>query len=210
MPRCNRGISAKEFRASQTLEGYVWVIPRTSARQSTRWSIYMGRTPNSIRFILLVSLLLCGMPGEAAESKHLAEAPQALTSAVACLVSADFVQHKLDEIGLKMGTSAWVRYHVGSVRGINPTPGVFYVAVYSEDGLHGWLFIADRDPQGNLVPVRNGYRLTRKGTRWVADEGNGGLATYKAMSEFATRLAKSPRYRVKLVAASRDCAVRKP
>jgi hypothetical protein len=170
----------------------------------------MDQTTNSTRLILLVSLLLYGMVGQAGESRRSAEAPQALTSAIACLVSADFVQHKLEGIGLKIGTSAWARYHVGSVPGMNPTPGEFYVAVYGEDGLHGWLLIACRDAQGNLVPVRNGYRLTREDTRWMADEGNGGLATYKAMSEFATRLAQRPRYRVTLVPASAHCAAPKP
>jgi hypothetical protein len=71
--------------------------------------------------------------------------------------------------------------------------------------LHGWLLLAFRE-RGKFVAVRNAYRLTKVGSRWNADEGNGGLATYKAMGQFVTNLERSPRYRVKLAPRTEGCA----
>jgi hypothetical protein len=83
-----------------------------------------------------------------------------------------------------------------------PTPGEYYIAVYAEEELRGWLLIADRDANGSLVPVRNAYRLKREGARWTADGGHGGLGTDKTMSRFATRLFQYLRYRVRVTAGS--------
>jgi len=163
-----------------------------------------------MRVILLISLLLCGGAVRAGEPQQSAEAPPFLRNALGCLVAADFIQHDLEELALKPGSSAWVRYYVGSIPGGNPTPGEFYIAVYAEDGLRGWLLLADRDSRGDFVAVRNAYRLTKEGPRWLADEGNGGMGTYKIMSEFATRLVQRPRYRVRLLPESKHCAAPSP
>jgi hypothetical protein len=108
----------------------------------------------------------------------------------------------LKEIGLESGSNAWARFHLGPIRGLTPVEDEVQVAVYAEDGVRGWLFLAERDPNGKISPIRNAYRLTRQGSEWTADEGNGGLGTYNAMTKFATRLFKYRRFRVKLEAAS--------
>lgn len=162
-------------------------------------------TKNVCRMILLSSLLVATHALGGEESKDLGSPPDSVTSALGCLVARDFIKEDLEELKLAPGRSAWVRYYIGTIPGRAPTPGEFCIAVYSEDGLHGWLLLSFRE-RGKFVAVRNGYRLTKVGSRWNADEGNGGLATYRAMGQFATKLEKSPRYRVKLVPRTAGCA----
>lgn len=154
----------------------------------------------------MISLLLIGRVALAAEEPNeMQSAPPSVTTALGCLVAREHVRDVLSELKLGPGKRALVRYYIGTIPGMGPTPGEFYIAVYSEDGLHGWLLLAFRE-RGKFVAVRNGYRLTKVGSRWNADEGNGGLGTYKAMGEFATKLEKSPRYRVKLTPRREGCA----
>lgn len=157
----------------------------------------MGNKATTI--VVLLSALSTGVAVRSADSPaEERSAPLMVRKALGCLVTADYVQHDLDQLGLKPDSSAWIRFHVGSIPGSEPTPGEYYIAVYTEDESRGWLLLTFRDDKGPFIPVRNGYQLKREGTRWTADEGNGGLATYKTMSAFATRLYKYHRYRVKL------------
>jgi hypothetical protein len=156
--------------------------------------------------ILLSSFLLARPVPSGGESKDVGSAPKSVTTALGCLVARDFTRPVLEDLKLAPGRFAWVRYYIGTVPGMEPTPGEFYIAVYSEDGLHGWLLLSFRDPEGRFIAVRNGYRLTKVGSHWNADEGNGGMWTYRVMGQFATELEKSPRYRVKLAPRSQGCA----
>jgi hypothetical protein len=155
--------------------------------------------------ILLSLLLLARAALSAEEPKDMQSPPASVTTALGCLVARDFIRSDLEDLKLAPGRSAWVRYYIGTIPGTEPTPGVLNIAVYSEDGLHGWLLLAFRE-RGKFVAVRNAYRLTKVGSRWNADEGNGGLGTYRAMGQFATKLEKSPRYRVKLTPRREGCA----
>jgi hypothetical protein len=156
--------------------------------------------------ILLSSLLLGGLLFGTGQSKDVDSPPDSASTALGCLVAREFIRHDLQDLGLAPGRLAWVRYYIGSIPAMEPTPGEFYIAVYAEDGLRGWLLLSFRDQKGKFIAVRNAYRLTKAGSRWNADEGNGGLATYKAMGQFATKLEKSPRYRVKLEPCTQGCA----
>lgn len=154
---------------------------------------------SSMRLIVFIlALSLSGSGGEAAQPAHYLEASRPIQRIVGCLFTEEFVRHDLEQLNLNAGDSAWIRIHSGSIPGLMPTPTTSYIAVYTEDESQGWLLIADRGRKGSFIPVRNAYRLKKEGVRWTADEGNGGLATYKAMTRFATRLAQSSRYRVKL------------
>lgn len=155
--------------------------------------------------VLVGSLLLAGPVLGGGESKDVGSPPTTVTTALGCLVARDFIRTDLEDLKLAPGRFAWVRYHIGTVPGMEPTPGEFYIAVYSEDGLHGWLLLSFRE-RGKFVAARNAYRLTKVGSRWNADEGNGGLATYRAMSKFATRLAATQRYRIGLAPSTKGCA----
>jgi hypothetical protein len=59
-------------------------------------------------------------------------------------------------VGLRIGSETMVRYRIGSVPGMGKTPDMYETAA----------------------------RLPDKGSQWDADEGNGGLATYAAMSKW--------------------------
>lgn len=133
-------------------------------------------------------------------------APKQLQKAIQCLVAAPFVQeYGLKPLKLKVGDWAWARYYVGSIPGVGDTPREFYVAVYAADGVHGELLLADPNNQGGFYAVRNGYSLTKDGSHWTADEGNGGYELYEAMGRFATRLTLRPRYRVHLIPGDSGC-----
>jgi len=133
--------------------------------------------------------------------------PSRLRAALDCLLSKDYVMDAMRELGLKPGDRAWVRYYVGSIPGGGETPGEYYIAVYSPDGNRAWLLIAFPDRQARFVPVNNGYRLRKIGRNWQADEGNGGLASYRTMSQFAGWLARHRRrYRIALNACPRLCS----
>jgi hypothetical protein len=169
----------------------------------------MGQTltlTNKVSGMILLSLLLLAKaPLGAEETKDAQSPPGSVATALGCLVARDYVRPLLADLKLAPGRFAWVRYYIGTVPGMQPTPGEFYIAVYSEDGLHGWLLLSFREG-GRFVAVRNGYRLTKVGSRWNADEGNGGMWTYRVMGQFATKLEKSPRYRVKLTPRTKGCA----
>ena len=124
---------------------------------------------------LLTSLLLAGALIARGESKDVGSPPDSVTTALGCLVARDFISPALEDLRLAPGKSAWIRYYVGTIPGTGPTPGEFHIAVYSEDGLHGYLLLSFRDPKGKFVAVRNGYRLTKVGSHWEADMGNGGM-----------------------------------
>ena len=157
--------------------------------------------------MIFVSLLLLGTPAFAAEEpKEMHSPPTSVTTAFGCLVARDYIQPALEDLKLAPGRFAWVRYHIGSIPGTGPTPGAFNIAVYSDDGLRGYLLFAYRDKHGKFVAVQNGYRLTKVGSHWNADMGNGGMWVYKAVGEFAAKLEQSPRYRVKLAPRTEGCA----
>lgn len=124
---------------------------------------------------------------------------------VSCMVSADFIQKDLRSLGLRIGDKAVVKYHQGSVPGMMPTPKAVHVAVYSADRRHGWFLMAEPKRGGGYNVVRNAYRLKKTGTTWAADEGNGGLASYRAMSKLATKLAETTDYPVELTPSREGC-----
>jgi hypothetical protein len=131
--------------------------------------------------------------------------PPRLTKAVGCLVAADFVQDLLKSLGLHIGDRAWVQYHIGPAPGTSQSSDLVYVAVYSSDDRRGWLLIAEPNDRGGFIALRNAYQLSRENNHWRADEGNGGIATYKAMSQFATDISRSRRYLIPLVKGSAGC-----
>jgi len=133
-------------------------------------------------------------------------APKLLRSAIGCLLTEDYVKTDLKELGLGLNGKAWARFHVGPVKGTTPVPNEIQVAVYAPGGARGWLLLAESDAPKSVMPLRNAYRLARNGTQWEADEGSGGLQTYKVMSAFATELYHTYLYRVDLEANQGSCS----
>lgn len=77
-----------------------------------------------------------------------------------------------------------------------PTPNVINLVMYSADAQQGRLFMVTRDKDGHLQVVINRYDLTRKGDSWIADEGNGGLATFRAIARYVEKLTEVPAERL--------------
>jgi hypothetical protein len=158
--------------------------------------------------LALCLLILSIAPlGAARQGKAGTEAaPKRLQTAVGCLVAARFVQQDdLTYLGLKVGDWAWARYRIGSLPGMEPTPGLFNVVLYSADGRSGMLLFADPNKQGGFEVILNAYRLHKHGSRWSADYGNGGYVLYEAIGRDVTALSSRPRYRVRLSPGGSEC-----
>ena len=152
-----------------------------------------------------IGIIAALLPLSALDQAGSEKLPREVNQALGCLVSADYIRDALASIGVHVGDVAAIRFQIGSVPGMGKTPRQHWIAVYSQRGDRGWLLAADPDGAGGFVAVRNAYRLTLHGSGWTAGEGNGGLATYAAMSRFATSLAHFRPYSVRLVALQYRC-----
>jgi len=114
-------------------------------------------------------------------------------------------EYDLKSLRLKVGDWAWVRYRVGSIPEMGRTPRLFNVALYAANGTQGKLLFADPNPRGGFDAIMNAYTLTKHGSRWTADEGNGGYVDYEAIGRFVTHLAHQRRYRVRLLPRHSSC-----
>lgn len=70
----------------------------------------------------------------------------------------------------------------------------------------GWLLFYRTEKNGSILAIRNGYRIKRKRNTWTASEGNGGIATYKAMAAYAAKLTKQKSIRVVLIPDHTNCS----
>lgn len=107
-----------------------------------------------------------------------------------CVMSASWARDALQAAGWRAGDPVLVRCSNEAVPGLSPMrAGETNVAVYVRGDDRGVLFFLRGGPRGAAL-VQNAYHLTRQGPDWTASEGNGGLATYRAVGTFAKRLAK--------------------
>lgn len=131
-----------------------------------------------------------------------------LRAAVSCLVSQRWVVDDLKIIGLRPGDSATMRCRQGPIPGTSPQAlDSVQVVIYSSDRRSGWLFLLHQKPGTVLSATRNAYRLDRRGRRWIASEGNGGIGTYEAISSYADSLETEKTVVLKLKASSAGCIV---
>ena len=160
--------------------------------------------------LLVVAVLAC-MSGtkcksQAAENRQAEGASKNLSNGIGCLVAQDWIEDDLRELGLRVGETAKVRYEIGSIPGISPeSPTTTNVLLLSPRGIRGWLLFFRTKQDGTTTAIRNGYRMKRVNGVWTASEGNGGTATYKAMGEFVTKLAKRPPVSVQLTPIADGC-----
>jgi hypothetical protein len=160
---------------------------------------------------LLVIAALVSMSGTNCKSQAVANRPtgdiaKSLSKGIGCLVAQDWIEDDLRELGLRVGGAAKVKYETGSIPGISPgSPTTTNVLLLSPHGTRGWLLFFRTQPDGTTAAVRNGYRMKRINGVWAASEGNGGVATYKAMGEFVTKLAKRSPISVQLTPVADGC-----
>jgi hypothetical protein len=159
----------------------------------------------------LVIVILASMSGadckpQVAESRQTEGTSKNLSKGIGCLVAQDWIGDDLRELSLRVGGLAKVRYETGSIPGISPeSPTTTNVLLLSPHGTRGWLLFFRTQPDGTTIAIRNGYRVKRIDGTWSASEGNGGIATYKAMGDFVTRLAKLPPVSVRLMPVAEGC-----
>jgi hypothetical protein len=158
---------------------------------------------NLIRALLLVCCTVaCAASGQADSwtvDRELAG------RALGCLLTEEWVQNSAKEIGIQPGSSVSVRARGGSVPRTSPsTPSAINLVLYSPDGQRGRFLMVVRRVDGALDVVANLYHLTRTDGQWVASEGNGGVATYRAIARYATDLEAGSEV-LKLIATPKPC-----
>jgi hypothetical protein len=128
-----------------------------------------------------------------------------LQQVVACLAAQDWVQEDLKSLGLENKKALAVRYEIGSIPGTSPlTPNVWNLAVLDSDDKEGWLLFVRRDGS-DFVALRNAYSLSRLGREWSAGEGNGGIATYEAVSRYVGQMSKQTPIIVNILPVPERC-----
>jgi len=160
--------------------------------------------------LILTTSAVIGTTGIAqeADGKRPVAAPEAVSKGIACLASQDWVEDDLRELGLRDGKMVRVRFDTGSIPGTSPeTLDTTNVLFLSPKGQRGWLLFFRLQQDGTVTAVRNGYRVKRTKEGWSASEGNGGVATYKAMAAYAAVLSRRPMVRLALHPSSEGCRV---
>lgn len=167
---------------------------------------------SGIRIALLILMISVATGAicvaQEAVGKRTAAAPEALLKGIACLASQDWVEDDLRNLGLQDGKIIRVRFETGSIPGVSPeTPNNTNVLFLSPNGQRGWLLFFRQQQDGTVTAIRNGYRVRRTKEGWSASEGNGGIATYKAISSYAAGLSRRPKVWLTLRPPSAGCQI---
>lgn len=170
---------------------------------------------NSMRnkwpMLLVGAVLFCCLVSSVAahRSAHLATvapAPKRLKIALSCLFAAQFMrQYNFTPLGFKEGDWIWVRYHVGTIPGIEATPRAYNIVIYSRDDKSGFVLDAEPNSLDGFTATRNDYSLRKKRKLWYVIEGEGGFRDYEAVERLVNRLSSQPRYRVQLLPGGKEC-----
>ena len=98
----------------------------------------------------------------------------------------------LQELGITKGQRIAVRSKREEIPNITPvTPGRTNMLILSRSGKQGWLFFFESAADGSIILNRNAYRMQWSADGWTASEGNGGVASYKAIAAYTTELART-------------------
>ena len=131
-----------------------------------------------------------------------------VTKAAACLVSQKWVQESLEAAGIQFGPkrTTVVRPLGGSIPGTSPTDrDQVSVAFYSSDDRRAALLFVRLLPDQTLELVHCGYRLSRDAGRWRTEDGQGGLATYAAVSRYVQSLDDRRAVKLTVVPSMSGC-----
>jgi hypothetical protein len=150
------------------------------------------KSPRIVAIVLSTAIVLTTIliPTVSPQTRN-AISPDLLKKGVDCLVAQTWGQDALENLGLKIGSRAAIRYRLGNIPGTSPpSPDRVNVIVYSHGQKKGWMFFLKLEGNGRVSAIMNGYTLERAGQHWSAGEGNGGMATYLAIGAYATEIAK--------------------
>jgi hypothetical protein len=155
-------------------------------------------------YILYVFLAVTVASG--AELKEAKITTHTIHVGLGCLVAQDQIKEDLENLDIKLGSIVLVRAGSGTIPGTSPDASTnINLLLYAPKAKYGRLFFFRMEQNGRVTAIRNSYHLIRVQKGWSAGEGNGGIATYKAVSEYATELMKQSPIRVKVVPRSKDC-----
>jgi hypothetical protein len=155
---------------------------------------------------VLLNMIITGASGAADAEPNRDPNVGVVSMGLNCLAAQEWVRNDFRDLGLNLGESALIRYGLGNIPGTLPKkPHVVNLIVYSPDQKNAWMLFFRRKSDGRSSAVRNAYRLTRVDSRWVAGEGNGGIATYNAVGAYATKMSKQQAVRVTLQADAKEC-----
>jgi len=141
-------------------------------------------------------------------AREVSIAPVTLSKGLACLASQKWVKDDLGELGFRSGEAISIRFETGSIPGTSPeTPNNTNVLFLSPGGRSGWLLFFRVEQDETITAIRNGYRVRRTKEGWTAGEGNGGIATYKAMSLYVGDLSRKPIIKLTLEPSTGGCQV---
>lgn len=163
---------------------------------------------NRICMLCAVLVFLCGpLPACASQSNahHYADS-EYLQRMVYCLVSQKFVEHyALVFDNLKLGDWALAVYHVGSI--VDPTyrSEARHIVIYSRNMQKAVVLTVIPNSDNSLSVARTGYFLTKQGSAWSVEEGEGGYRDYEKVGKFVTHLSSKERYRVQLISHAAAC-----
>ncbi len=161
------------------------------------------RKPAYVFIALFLSVMTAR--GFAQQSKQ----TSSLAKAVGCLASQEWALIDLREIGMRVGHRVSIRQNSGTIPDVTPdAPDRRTLLILNHTGNKGWMFFFRESEDGTITIYRNAYRVEHGKGGWTASEGNGGLATYKAIGSYAATLYRSPVSFVGLKPESSGCEVK--
>ena len=122
-----------------------------------------------------------------------------------CFAAQGWAADVIREIGISAGVLIEAKFGRGHIPGMggdsNSGANDLQMMLLAPGGRRGYLVLAtsDRDGRVMLAGPFGVYALTRGRAGWSAGGGNGGLATYAAMSRRADALDATPTVRLRLV-----------
>ena len=116
---------------------------------------------------------------------------------VACWLAKPWAASVLREVNVRIGDTVEAKFGEGHIAGIAGDAmsdrDERQALLLAPDRKHGYLVMGFQESDGRTtVSSASTYTLSRGGRHWSAGEGNGGIATYRAMGLYADKLDKQP------------------
>jgi hypothetical protein len=155
-----------------------------------------------LRLIAMVLVSVLASAGSTQQPKQAG----LLVRAVGCLAAQSWALEDLRGVGVSRGERIAVRFTQETIPDTSPeTPEKTKMLLMNPAGSKGWLFFFKSEANGSITLDRNAYRVERSGNSWTAAEGNGGIATYKAIAAYTAILARSSPVELRLSPAPQRC-----
>lgn len=140
-------------------------------------------------FVAVLSALVLGVQSQARTGETI---PEEVQDAIVCLFREPW--DELKRVVPDTSRHVQFRFTRGSIPGWpdDKEGTILNITIYSSNKKAAVLLFAEPQENRRLLVLRNGYTLKWQAGRWEAGEGNGGLATYRLIGEYADKLDRSP------------------